>query len=112
MRWRGALCALIGTAAFAAAVPGAGADGTCQDGREDGAAAAYDADGDGLVCVDVDTGAVWDDAAAAPGIVDRNADGVVCVRQTGSGSIVRTDNNAANEENFGCPPAFQPSPLT
>lgn len=115
MKWRGILCVLAALSVLVAiGVPAASGDEACQPGFAQGEASGseLDADGDGLVCVNPDTGEVSDDRAATPGVIDRNGDGVVCVRQTGNGMIIRTDNRAANSENFGCPPAFQPSPLT
>jgi hypothetical protein len=114
MKWRGILCALAALCVLVVvAVPSASSEEACQPGFVQGesTSSAEDADGDGLVCVDPDTGEVSDDQAATPGVVDRNGDGIVCVRQAGNGMIVRTDNRSAHTENAGCPPAFQPSPL-
>ena len=108
--WRATLCGLVAGAFLIAAAPTAIGSG-CGPGYEQGTSAEYDDDGDGMVCVNQETGEVTDDQGATPGITDRNGDGIVCVKQTGSGSIVRTDNNANNPENADCPPAFQPSPL-
>ena len=110
MKWRALLCGLVvGACLVAAGAPGASGSG-CGPDYESGLAQ-YDTDGDGLVCVDQSSGAVTDDQAASPGVVDRNGDSIICVKQTGSGSIITTDNNANNPENANCPPAFQPSPL-
>jgi hypothetical protein len=114
MKWRGILCALAALSVVAVVgVPAASGEEACQPGFVQGETSStdVDADADGFVCVNPDTGEVSDDQAATPGVVDRNSDGIVCVRQTPNGMIVRTDNRAANPENAGCPPAFQPSPL-
>ncbi|MDQ3935327.1 MAG: hypothetical protein M3340_11945 [Actinomycetota bacterium] len=113
MRWRGMLCALVvGSLGALALVPGpVGATG-CGPGQEEGAGTEYDTDGDGLVCVNTETGEVTDDAGAqaAPGGMDHNQDGIVCNKITPSGSVVVTDNASSHEENSGCPPGFFPNP--
>lgn len=111
MTWRAMMCGLVVGACMAVALAPTAAGSGCGEGYEEGAGAEYDADGDGLVCVNPETGEVTDDLAAQPGVVDRNGDQIVCVRPTGSGSVVTTDNNSSNTENSGCPPAFSPSPL-
>jgi hypothetical protein len=113
MKVRGMLCALVaGSCLAVAAVPSAVGETGCGPGYEEGVGEEYDTDDDGMVCVNQETGAVSDDQGAQPGAADRNGDGIVCVKATGSGSIVTTDNNSNHPENGGCPPSFQPSPLT
>jgi hypothetical protein len=114
MKWRGILCALAALSVVIVVVPAASGEEACQPGFVQGESTSteLDADQDGFVCVNPDTGEVSDDQAATPGVVDRNGDGIVCVRQAGNGMIVRTDNRSSHTENAGCPPAFQPSPLT
>lgn len=115
MKWRAMVGALVaGSCVGLALLPGpVGASG-CGPGYEEGVGAEYDADGDGLVCVNQETGEVTDDgdAQAAPGGMDRNGDGIVCTKPTPSGSVVVTDNNSSHEENAGCPPGFFPSPAS
>ena len=112
MKVRGMLCALVaGSCLAAGAVPTAVGETGCGPGYEEGVDEQYDTDGDGVVCVNQETGEVTDDQGGQAGIVDRNADGIVCVKQTGGGSVVVTDNNSNHPENAGCPPSFQPSPI-
>ena len=112
MKWRALLCGLVvGACVLVVTAPSAVGTG-CGAGYEEGVGTEYDTDGDGIVCVNQETGAVTDDggeASATPTFVDRNGDGIQCVKPTPSGSVVTTDNNSSHEENFGCPPGFQPS---
>ena len=114
MKLRAMLCvSVLGACVLAVTAPSAVGTG-CGPGYEDGAGTEYDTDGDGRVCVNQETGQVTDDGDAqqAPGGMDRNQDGIVCVKPTPSGSLVVTDNNSSHEENAGCPPGFQPSPIS
>ena len=111
-RW-GILCALAtGVLASLAFLPGPVAATGCGPGYEEGVNATYDADGDGLVCVNTETGAVTDDQGVDPLAADRNGDGIICRKPIPNGSVVTTDNNSAHEENSGCPPGFFPSPAS
>jgi hypothetical protein len=111
MKWRVMLCGLVVGACVAVAMAPTAVGSGCGQGYEEGAGTEYDDDGDGLVCVNQETGEVTDDQGATPGVVDRNGDGIVCGKATGSGSIVTTDNNSSHTENGGCPPAFSPIPF-
>ena len=113
MKVRGMLCALAAGCCVVAvgAAPTAVGETGCGPGYEEGAGTEYDSDGDGVVCVNRETGEVTDDQGATPGVVDRNADGIVCAKPTPSGSVVTTDNNANHPENAGCPPSFSPVPI-
>jgi hypothetical protein len=113
MKWRAMLCGLVvGACVLVVTAPTAVGTG-CGPGYEEGVGTEYDTDGDGFVCVNQETGAVTDDVDAQQGTTaDRNNDGILCVKPTQSGSVVTTDNNSSHEENFGCPPGFQPSPVS
>jgi hypothetical protein len=111
MWWRGTLCGL-GVAFLVVAATPTAVGSSCDPGTEDGVGSEYDANGDGVVCVDQESGAVSDQAGVAPTEADRNNDGVICVKPTPSGSFVTTDNNSSHEENSNCPPAFFPSPAS
>ena len=105
------LCGLVVGSCLVVAAARTAVGSGCGPGYEEGAGTEFDDDGDGIVCVNQETGEVTDDQGATPGVTDRNADGVICARPTPSGSVVTTDNNSSHEENAGCPPGFQPVPF-
>jgi hypothetical protein len=111
MKWRGILCALAALCMLVFVAPTASGSG-CGEGFEQGEGSEYDADGDGLVCVNSETGEVSDDQGATPGIVDRNANGITCIKQVGNGTFIRTDDRANHPENEFCPPAFSATPIS
>ena len=113
MKVRGMLCAMLAGGCLAAmAVPTAVGETGCGPGYEEGVSEEYDTDGDGMVCVNQETGAVSDDQGGIePGARDRTNDGIVCVKATGGGSVVVTDNNSNHPENGNCPPSFSPAPI-
>ena len=112
MRWRGILCALGALCMLVVVAPIAtGEDATCTTGYVESGTTDQDADHDDLLCVNPSDGSIAEDQDAQRQPADKNGDGITCVKLNGNGSLVRTDNRSAHEDNGGCPPAFQPSAI-
>ena len=112
MRWRGILCALAALCMLVVAPIATGEDTTCTTGYVESGSTEQDTDQDDLLCVNPSDGTLAEDQDALRQTIDKNGDQITCVRVTGNGSIVRTDNSSAHEENEGCPPAFSPTPIS
>jgi hypothetical protein len=116
MRRLSKILATAGTSLAAAAllVPvGAAGDEACGEGRviSETTAGELDADGNGFVCVDLNTGAVADDAGAfaeqSTG-VDRNNNGIVCVKPEQGIAI----DDRPEQTPDRCPPTFAAVPIS